>query len=62
MDEGLIEEADVPWDSSGYREPTAEFIDGVTYDGTKPNAYIDSLPVGLKTGERVEGSEVVANQ
>ena len=62
VDEGLIEEADVPWDSSGYREPTAEFIDGVTYDGTKPNAYIDSLPVGLKTGERVEGSEVVANQ
>lgn len=61
VDEGLIEEADVPWDSSGYREPTAEFIDGVTYDGTKPNAYIDSLPVGLKTGERVEGSEVVAN-
>lgn len=60
VEEGLIEEADVPWDSSGYREPTAEFIDGVTYDGTKPNAYIDSLPVGLKTGERVEGSDVVA--
>ena len=28
--------------------PTADFIDGVTYDGRKPNAYIDSLPIGLK--------------
>ncbi len=61
VEEGLIDKADVPWDSTGYREPTAEFIDGVTYDGTAPNAYIDSLPIGLKTGERVEGAEVVAS-
>ncbi|MHA6298179.1 CmpA/NrtA family ABC transporter substrate-binding protein [Devosia sp. CAU 1758] len=61
VEEGLIEEADVPWDSTGYRDPTAEFIDGVTYDGTAPNAYIDSLPIGLKTGDRVEGAEVVAS-
>lgn len=60
VEEGLIEEADVPWDSTGYREPTAEFIDGVTYDGTAPNAYIDSLEIGLKTGDAVVGSEVVA--
>jgi nitrate/nitrite transport system substrate-binding protein len=61
VEEGLIDEADIPWGSTGYREPTAEFIDGVTYDGTTPNAYIDSLPIGLKTGERVEGAEVVAS-
>jgi len=60
VEEGLVEEADFPWDSTGYREPTAEFIDGVTYDGTKPNAYIDSLPIGLKTGDSVVGAEVVA--
>jgi nitrate/nitrite transport system substrate-binding protein len=60
VEEGLIEEADIPWDSTGYREPTAEFIDGVTYDGTAPNAYIDSLEIGLKTGNTVVGSEVVA--
>ncbi|MBB4051103.1 nitrate/nitrite transport system substrate-binding protein [Devosia subaequoris] len=60
VEEGLVEEADFPWDSTGYREPTAEFIDGVTYDGTQPNAYIDSLPIGLKTGDSVVGAEVVA--
>ncbi|MAN46372.1 MAG: nitrate ABC transporter substrate-binding protein [Hyphomonas sp.] len=60
VEEGLVEETDFPWDSTGYREPTAEFIDGVTYDGTKPNAYIDSLPIGLKTGDSVVGAEVVA--
>ena len=60
LEEGLIEEADVPWDSDGYREPTSEFIDGVAYDGRAPNAYIDSLEIGLKTGDRVSGAEVVA--
>jgi len=60
VEEGLVEEADFPWDSTGYREPTAEFIDGVTYDGTQPNAYIDSLPIGLKTGDSVVGAEVIA--
>ncbi|MGV8854307.1 MAG: CmpA/NrtA family ABC transporter substrate-binding protein [Devosia sp.] len=51
VEEGLIEEADVPWDSDGFKAPTAEFIDGITYDGHTPNAYIDSMPIGLKTGE-----------
>ncbi|WP_297105755.1 CmpA/NrtA family ABC transporter substrate-binding protein [uncultured Devosia sp.] len=60
VEEGVVDEADFPWDSTGYREPTAEFIDGVTYDGTQPNAYIDSLPIGLKTGDSVVGAEVVA--
>jgi nitrate/nitrite transport system substrate-binding protein len=57
--EGHVEKADFPWDSDGYREPTAEFIDGVTYDGRKPNAYLDSLTIGLKGKQIVEGNEVV---
>ncbi|MCP8884307.1 ABC transporter substrate-binding protein [Devosia sp. XJ19-1] len=61
VEDGLIDEADIPWDTQGYRDPTAEFIDGVTYDGTAPNAYIDSLPIGLKTGDSVVGAEVVAS-
>lgn len=32
----------------GYREPQTEFIDGVTFDGTKPNDYLKSFPIGLK--------------
>ena len=47
------------FDVDGYREPTADFIDGVFYDGTKPNAYIDSLTIGLKDGQTVAGGEVV---
>jgi nitrate/nitrite transport system substrate-binding protein len=46
------------FDADGYREPTSAFLDGVTYDGTKPNAYIDSLTIGLKTGQTVVGGEV----
>ncbi len=35
------------------RDPTADFIDGVRYDGTQPNAYIDSLIIGLKANQSV---------
>ena len=38
---------------TGYRAPQTEFIDGVTFDGTKPNAYIDSFAIGLKGGEKL---------
>ena len=41
------------FDADGYREPTADFIDGVTYDGKAPNAYIDSLTIGLKGDQTV---------
>ncbi|NGO50852.1 CmpA/NrtA family ABC transporter substrate-binding protein [Allomesorhizobium camelthorni] len=59
VDEGKAAKADFPWDSDGYRAPTADFIDGVTYDGRKPNAYLDNLTIGLKGKQIVEGSEVV---
>ncbi len=59
VDEDLVDEADFPWDTDGYREPTSDFIDDVTYDGRSPNAYIDSLAIGLKTGQQIESNEVV---
>ncbi len=46
------------FDADGYKDPTAEFIDGVSYDGTKPNAYIDSLTIGLKGAQTVTGGEI----
>jgi nitrate/nitrite transport system substrate-binding protein len=61
VDEGLADKADFPWDTDGYREPTAAFIDGVTYDGRHPNAYIDSLGIGLKGPETVDGAKIVGN-
>ncbi|MBL9058042.1 MAG: ABC transporter substrate-binding protein [Rhodobacteraceae bacterium] len=57
--EGKAAEADFDFDPDGYREPTAAFIDGIAYDGTKPNAYIDSLTIGLKSGQMVLGGDVV---
>ena len=59
VEEGHAGEADFPWDSDGYRAPTSAFIDGITYDGRRPNAYIDSLPIGLKGKQLVDGSGVV---
>jgi nitrate/nitrite transport system substrate-binding protein len=60
VDEGMANEADFPWDSDGYKAPTpaADVIDGIAYDGRTPNAYLDSLPIGLKGSQIVVGSEV----
>ena len=56
--EGYVDEKDFPWETDGYRDPTSEFIDGITYDGRKPNAYIDSLTIGLKAKQKVGDSDV----
>ncbi|MEQ8208230.1 MAG: CmpA/NrtA family ABC transporter substrate-binding protein [Lacipirellulaceae bacterium] len=48
VEEGLLEEADVPWDTDGYKPPTDEFIDGITYDGKKPIEYLNSHKIGNK--------------
>ena len=58
VEEGHAAETDFPWDTDGYRAPQAEFIDGITFDGRKPNAYIDSFPIGLKTSEQVTSGDV----
>ncbi|WP_193175739.1 CmpA/NrtA family ABC transporter substrate-binding protein [Oricola nitratireducens] len=61
VDEGLADKSDFPWDTDGYREPTpaADIIDGIAYDGKHPNAYLDSLDIGLKGEQTVEGNEIV---
>ncbi len=48
--EGKIPASEFPDFSkeTGFRPPQNEFMDNVIYDGTKPNAYIDSLKIGLK--------------
>ena len=37
---------------SGFKPATDEFIDGVTYDGRKPNDYLQSLTIGLKGDQK----------
>ncbi|MGB5198474.1 MAG: CmpA/NrtA family ABC transporter substrate-binding protein [Sedimenticolaceae bacterium] len=48
--EGHMTAAEFPDFASetGYRKPQTEFIDGVTFDGTEPNAYLTSFSIGLK--------------
>jgi nitrate/nitrite transport system substrate-binding protein len=48
VDEGLLLEDEVPWDTDGYRDPTSAFIDGVTYDGRDPIGYLNSHKIGIK--------------
>lgn len=50
LDEGLVDKAAFPdfLTEDGYREPQNEFIDGMLYDGTRPNDYIDQFSIGLK--------------
>ncbi len=51
--EGLMTADQFPSFASetGYKPPQSEFIDGITYDGTQPNAYLDQFPIGLKADD-----------
>lgn len=60
VEEGMANEADFPWESDGFKAPTpaSDIIDAIPYDGRAPNAYIDSLPIGLKSGQIVVDGEI----
>ena len=38
---------------TGFKPPQTEFIDGITYDGTKPNEYLEKFSIGLKADDKV---------
>jgi nitrate/nitrite transport system substrate-binding protein len=59
LDEGKLKKEDVPWTTDGFKAPNKDFIDGITYDAHKPNAYIDQFSIGLKGGQKVESGNVV---
>lgn len=50
IDEGYMTADEFPdFDNeTGFRPPQKEFIDGITFDGTQPNSYLTSFPIGLK--------------
>lgn len=60
VEDGLANEADFPWDSDGYKAPTPaeDIIDGIPYDAKAPNAYLESLSIGLKGDQRVVGADI----
>jgi nitrate/nitrite transport system substrate-binding protein len=53
IEDGEMQASDFPDFASetGFRPPQGEFIDGITYDGTGPNAYLEKFAIGLKGDE-----------
>ncbi|SFS57761.1 nitrate/nitrite transport system substrate-binding protein [Sulfitobacter marinus] len=60
VDDGTADAADFPWDSDGFKAPTPaeDIIDGIAYDGRAPNAYLDSLPIGLKGDQMIVDNQI----
>lgn len=53
--EGKLKASDFPdFDKeSGFRKPQTHFIDGITYDGKKPNDYLKKFKIGLKGKDKI---------
>jgi nitrate/nitrite transport system substrate-binding protein len=52
VSEGKAKASDfVAANEEGFRAPSSDFIDGLTYDARKPNAYIEQFKIGLKGNE-----------
>jgi nitrate/nitrite transport system substrate-binding protein len=52
--EGKAQAADFPMKTDGFRGPQGEFIDGIVFDATKPNDYLQQFAIGLKGNDVVK--------
>ena len=58
--EGKAKASDFAFDKeTGFKPAQADFIDGIVFDGTKPNEYLTKFPIGLKGKQKVVGGKVV---
>lgn len=50
IEEGLMSADEFPAfeTETGFKPPQTEFLDNITYDGSKPNEYLSKLKIGLK--------------
>ncbi|WP_417527839.1 CmpA/NrtA family ABC transporter substrate-binding protein [Marinomonas shanghaiensis] len=55
IEEGVMTASDFPdFDKEdGFKPPQNDFIDGVTYDGKRPNDYLKSFKIGLKGDDQI---------
>lgn len=55
IEDGVFKASDFPdFDKeSGFKAPQKGFIDGVVYDGSKPNDYLKQFEIGLKGSEKI---------
>ena len=49
--EGHLVASEVPT-TDGFKAPDAGFIDGIVYDGRKPNAYLEKFAIGNQAGAK----------
>ncbi|MEP7222210.1 MAG: CmpA/NrtA family ABC transporter substrate-binding protein [Novosphingobium sp.] len=54
---GTIPASAVP-ETDGFKAAESGFIDGITYDGKQPNAYLAKFSIGLKAGQTVSPAGV----
>ena len=47
VEDGLLPADEIP-KTDWFKKPTAEFIDGIEYDGRKPNEYLRRFPIGRR--------------
>jgi nitrate/nitrite transport system substrate-binding protein len=58
--EGKAKASDFPADNeTGFKPPHADFIDGIAFDGTKPNEYLTKFKIGLKGKQKLVGGKIV---
>ena len=48
LEEGHIEEGEIPWETDGYKPATDEFIDGIAFDAKDPIGYLNAHSIGIK--------------
>ena len=51
--EGKAKEGDFPMKTDGFKGPQDGFIDGMVFDGRKPNDYLNKFKIGLKASDAV---------
>jgi nitrate/nitrite transport system substrate-binding protein len=57
--EKKVNAADFDLATDGFKPVTKDFIDGIEFDGHKPNAYIEKFSLGLKGQQKIENGDVV---
>ena len=53
--EGHVKASEFPdfGKETGFKPPQTEFIDNITYDGSKPNEYLEKFKIGLKEKSKI---------
>lgn len=57
VDAGVIPAEALP-ETDGFKAEQSGFIDGITYNGKQPNAYLAKFTIGLKAGQTVTAAGV----